>query len=89
MNDIDWKDVVKSALTEVMDDFHDNFVEYIDASIMPALEDAKNDFKTKLTQEAENSGSVWVKIRNALLTVIINIIFKALDKAVDKIKEVS
>lgn len=89
MEAVDWKDVIKGALTEVLDDFKDNIIDYLDTAVIPALEEAKNDFKAKLTDEAKNSSSVWVKIRSALLSVIVSIIFSMIEKVVDKVKEVS
>ena len=89
MGDIDWKDVIKSALTEVFDDMKDNIVDYIDTAVVPAIDEAKEDFLNRLKEEAGASDSVWVKIRSALLSVLVSVIFKVINNVVDKVKEVS
>lgn len=87
MGDIDLKDVIKDAITGVLDDMKDNFSDYVDSKIIPAIDDASTDFKAHLTEEASATASVWVKVRNALLSVITSIAVAFIKKLLENMKE--
>ena len=87
MGDIDLKDVIKDAITGVLDDMKDNFSDYVDSKIMPAVDEASTNFKAHLTEEANATSSVWVKVRNALLSIITSIAVAFIKKLLENMKE--
>lgn len=87
MENFDWKDVVKSAFTEVLDELKNNFGTFYREKILPGAKEAKEEFNAKLKSEAESSSSVWVKIRNSLIILGVNIGSAVLSKVIDSFLE--
>lgn len=80
---LDWKDVVKNAFAEVLDELKENFGTFYKETILPGAKEAKEEFIAKLKEEAQQSSSVWVKIRNSLITVGVNVVAAVLSKVID------
>ena len=80
---LDWKDVVKNAFAEVLDELKENFATFYKETILPGAKEAKEEFVVKLKEEAQQSSSVWVKIRNSLITVGVNVVGAVLSKVID------
>ena len=80
---LDWKDVVKNAFVEVLDELKENFATFYKETILPGAKEAKEEFVVKLKEEAQQSSSVWVKIRNSLITVGVNVVGAVLSKVID------
>lgn len=80
---LDWKDVVKNAFAEVLDELKENFATFYKETILPGAKEAKEEIIAKLKEEAQQSSSVWVKIRNSLITVGVNVVAAVLSKVID------
>lgn len=81
---LDWKDIVKQVVTGVLDELKDGFVDLYKTEILPSTKEAKEEFFKKLEDEASSTSSVWVKIRNALIKVIVNVLGTVVVKVLDK-----
>lgn len=82
------KDLVQSAADEVLSDLKENFKDYIISIILPTIEERQAQFIEDIKTEISETSSIWVKIRNSLLIVIINIVAKIVKKALEKMSEV-
>lgn len=82
------KDLVQSAADEVLSDLKENFKDYIISIILPTIEERQAQFIEDIKTEISETSSIWVKIRNSLLIVIINIVAKIIKKALEKMSEV-
>lgn len=76
--------LIKELLSKVLDDIKDNAAQYIKDEILPPAKEAKEEFIAKLKSESDNTSSIWVKIRNLGIAVIINVISSVVSKAIDK-----
>lgn len=82
---IDWKETAKEAFAEVLSDMKSDATELIKTQILPGIKAAKDDLVNDLKAEASNSASAWVKIRNAGIIIVVNIVCAVGSKVVDKL----
>ncbi len=81
---IDWKETAKEAFTEVLNDMKGDAAGLIKNQILPGIKAAKDDLVDDLKAEAGNSSSAWVKIRNAGIVIVVNIVCAVGSKVIDK-----
>lgn len=80
----DWKDVTKDITEAAFEQIKDNAAEYLEEAIVPELEKQKEAFVAELKEEAKETKSVWVKVRNSMLSILVNAISEVMIKIITK-----
>ena len=87
IKEFDWKDVSQDITDAFFEQLKDNASEYLEEAIIPELEKQKEAFVQELKQEAAETKSIWVKVRNSLLSVLVNAISDVMIKIISKALE--
>lgn len=82
--DFDWKAVTKDITEAAFEQIKDNAAEYLEEAIVPELEKQKEAFVAELKEEAKETKSVWVKVRNSMLSILVNAISEVMIKIITK-----
>lgn len=87
IKEFDWKDVSQDITDAFFEQLKDNASEYLEEAIVPELEKQKEAFVQELKQEASETKSIWVKVRNSILSMLVNAIADVMIKIVTKALE--
>ena len=90
IKEFDWKDVSQDITDSLFEQIKDNASEYLEEAIIPELEKQKEAFVQELKQEAAETKSIWVKVRNSLsmlVNAISDVMIKIISKALEANKQ--
>lgn len=82
---MDWKEIAKASTKEVLGGFKEEGLQIVKEQVIPGVKSAKDEFIADLKNEAKNSNSIWVKIRNNLISLAIDVVSKVLYTAFCKV----
>lgn len=75
---MDWKEIAKTSTKEVLGGFKEEGLQIVKEQVIPGVKAAKDEFVSELKTEAKDSNSIWVKIRNNLISLAIDVVGKVL-----------
>lgn len=82
---MDWKEIAKASTKEVLGGFKEEGLQIVKEQVIPGVKAAKDEFVTDLKTEAKDSNSIWVKIRNNVISLVIDVVGKVLYTAFCKV----